>query len=310
MGALQRRRDGKIFYLPYQLVVGRSETCDLKLAVASVSLSHCVIRWDSVRWTIADLSSRNGTYLNGQRLASGTSNAKELQQGDELAFAERDELWVLRDESRPQPMLIADDGSDPFRLDEASMSVLPSEAHALGYVYYEAACWRFEDPAGAIRQLRNGESVSIAERSYRLHLPGAAAETPAAVNPVRERVLSAADLEVTVSPDEESSGIVASVGGERFQIQSRTHLYLLAYLARSRLGESENADSEHAGWVAVEEVCEQLDLSPELLAVMVYRCRKEFERLGFLESTRIVDRGKKGFLRIGVAPQRLTVRTV
>lgn len=309
MGALQRQHDGQIFYLPYQLVIGRSESSDLVLPVPSVSLHHAVIRWDGQNWTVADLSSRNGTYVNGHRLAAGTSNAKALHLGDELAFAERDELWVLEDEAVPQALLVADDGGTPFPLSEAAMSVLPDEDNALGYMYYEAACWRLEDAAGNVHLLRSGQAISIGERKYRLHLPGAAAETPPADNPIRERTLGEADVEITVSSDEESSAIIANVGGERFAIQARTHLYLLAYLARQRLREAAIADSDHGGWVAVEEVCKQLTLSPELLAVMVYRCRKEFERLGFLEATRIVDRAKKGYLRIGVLAARLTVKT-
>ncbi|MEI9936866.1 MAG: FHA domain-containing protein [Pseudomonadota bacterium] len=306
MGALQRRRDGQIFYLRYQLVIGRSSSSDLALPVSSVSTQQAVIRWDNAGWVVSDLSSRNGTYVNGRRLAPGTVNSQLLERGDELAFAERDEIWTLIDDAAPQPLLAPEDGTAPFPLNEGVLSVLPSEEAALGYVYFERGSWRFEDGSGGMHDLADGQTILIGNSRYRLHLPGVASETPAAANPILERLLSSAELEISVSADEESAAITAIVAGERFDLQARTHLYLLAYLARQRLRAPTIADG---GWVAVEEACRQLDLSPELLAVTVFRCRKEFEHLAFVEATRIVDRARRGLLRIGVTPERLRVKS-
>jgi hypothetical protein len=310
MGAIRRNRDGQVRYLPYQLVIGRSGSSELPLPVSTVSSHHALIRWDSVRWTIADLGSRNGTYVNGQRLISGSTNSRELRLGDELAFAERDEVWTLCDVAAPQPLLIPGNGSPPLPLTEDQLSGLPDENTALGYVYFERVSWRFEDEAGKVHDLSNGQTVLIGDCTYRLHLPGEATETPAAEHPVLERVLSEAEVEIAVSSDEESSAVTAIVRGERFGVQPRTHLYLLAFLARQRLKqhrESGPAEGALGGWVAVEEACRQLGLSPSVLGVMVFRCRKEFERLGFLEAMGIIDRAKKGCLRIGVAAERLRV---
>ena len=308
MGALQRRRDGQIFYLRYQLVIGRSQSSDLPLQVTSVSTQQAVIRWANARWVVSDLGSRNGTYVNGRRIAPGTVNAQLLERGDELAFAERDEIWTLIDDAAPQPLLAPEDGTAPlapFPLSEGVLSVLPNEEAALGYVYFERGSWRFEDASGGMRDLADGQTIVIGSHRYMLHLPGVASETPPAANPILERLLSRAELEISVSTDEESAAVTAIVAGERFKLQARTHLYLLAYLARQRLRDRTVADG---GWVAVEEACRQLDLSPELLAVTVFRCRKEFEQLAFVEATRIVDRTRRGLLRIGVAPERLTMK--
>lgn len=52
---------------PDALVVGR-ETADLALDDARVSRAHCRVRFDGALWTVEDLDSRNGTYINGLRL--------------------------------------------------------------------------------------------------------------------------------------------------------------------------------------------------------------------------------------------------
>lgn len=309
MGSIQRKRDETVSYLPHQLMIGRAGSSQLALDVSSVSSHHATIRWHRNRWLLTDLSSRNGTYLNGKRLASGSLNSVELKVGDEIAFAERDEVWILIDATPPQTVLIADDDSSPLPLNENSMRVLPNEQDALGYVYYSRTSWRFEDETGKVHELGNGHLISVGGRSFRLHLPGEAAETPVAEHPVMERTLSLIELDIFVAADEETSAVSAKIDGQSFEVQARTHLYLLAFLARRRVLDHQ-LNNDYVGWVAVDEVCEQLGLSPELLGVMVFRCRKEFEKLGFSEPLTIVDRSKKGFLRIGVDAERLSVRSI
>lgn len=55
------------------LVIGRQETCDLRLPADAdkVSRQHARFRLDGNTWRIADLNSRWGTYVNGVKLAEG-----------------------------------------------------------------------------------------------------------------------------------------------------------------------------------------------------------------------------------------------
>lgn len=50
------------------LVVGRGGEADLVIDDASVSRAHARIGYDGARWSIQDLGSRNGTYVDGRRL--------------------------------------------------------------------------------------------------------------------------------------------------------------------------------------------------------------------------------------------------
>ena len=64
---------------PY--VLGRHPDCDLVLGDDSVSRRHASITREGDRWLIVDLGSRNGTHVNGWRVAEA-----HVFDGDELVL--------------------------------------------------------------------------------------------------------------------------------------------------------------------------------------------------------------------------------
>lgn len=66
-----------------QIILGRDETCDVVLAERQVSRQHIRIFRDGNRYFIEDLQSKNGTWVNGQRL----EGMRELGDGDEIHVA-------------------------------------------------------------------------------------------------------------------------------------------------------------------------------------------------------------------------------
>jgi hypothetical protein len=51
-----------------QMVIGRSSSCQLVLADATVSRRHAELRIEDGRWLLRDLGSSNGTWVNGRRV--------------------------------------------------------------------------------------------------------------------------------------------------------------------------------------------------------------------------------------------------
>ena len=68
-----------------QAVIGRSTECDVPLDVAAVSRRHAAILQDRGQYFVEDLQSRNGTFLNDQRVVDRTP----LRDGDELLICDQ-----------------------------------------------------------------------------------------------------------------------------------------------------------------------------------------------------------------------------
>ena len=62
--------------------IGRQPGSDLQLDDASISARHARLVYRSGQWWVEDLHSRNGTFVNGERI----STALALASGDELGF--------------------------------------------------------------------------------------------------------------------------------------------------------------------------------------------------------------------------------
>ena len=63
-----------------RLLVGRGQTCQLQIVDRRMSREHFVAEWSEGSWKIRDLTSRNGTFLNDQRV----DHIVEVRDGDLL----------------------------------------------------------------------------------------------------------------------------------------------------------------------------------------------------------------------------------
>jgi pSer/pThr/pTyr-binding forkhead associated (FHA) protein len=61
-------------------VIGRDSDCELAVPSPSVSRRHAQLVLQAGHWSIEDLRTRNGTYINGQRIQSRTP----LSHNDEI----------------------------------------------------------------------------------------------------------------------------------------------------------------------------------------------------------------------------------
>ena len=59
------------------MTIGRDTSNDIVLTDRSVSGHHAVIRLMQGEWVLADLESRNGTYVNGAAIATETSISEQ-----------------------------------------------------------------------------------------------------------------------------------------------------------------------------------------------------------------------------------------
>lgn len=66
-----------------RIVLGTSETCDVIIKHREVSPLHLIIEFNNDRYTLFDLSSENGTFVNGQRILKS-----EIKTGDQISLGE------------------------------------------------------------------------------------------------------------------------------------------------------------------------------------------------------------------------------
>lgn len=78
---LQGSKTGKEIKLPTpQCLVGRSEECHLRPQTDAISRRHCLIMMTENEVVVRDLKSRNGTFVNGEKV----SEEAVLLSGDQL----------------------------------------------------------------------------------------------------------------------------------------------------------------------------------------------------------------------------------
>ncbi|EMI52618.1 FHA domain-containing protein [Rhodopirellula sallentina] len=92
-------------------VIGRSEKCHVHLASPDVSRQHCVLVRTKTQLFVYDLSSRNGTKVNRQRIAS--KKPVELRHRDKLQIGRWKFRFLVKDalsgESIPDEPKVVDD---------------------------------------------------------------------------------------------------------------------------------------------------------------------------------------------------------
>ena len=76
-----------------RMVVGRqaSDSVSLEVPVPTVSGAHAMIEVTDAKVSVTDLSSTNGTFIDGEELQAGI--AYELEEGEEVIFG--DEFMAL-----------------------------------------------------------------------------------------------------------------------------------------------------------------------------------------------------------------------
>ena len=297
------------YTLRHENIIGRSNRCDLTIPTTSVSTAHALVRWGGDHWLIRDLGSRNGTFVctqSGQAVSMlSPGQEKVLTEHDILWFAEDSEKWQLLDASQPLPTIVGVETNEQIVLDREILTAIPSEEKPLATICWdkEDHSWRLEYAGGLSQNLQDREQFILDSVSYQFNeVPEqytrevSRAPRPANIDNIRMVVWDSGSKETSIE--------VTSDAGSSCS-ESASHLSLIAYLARHRL---EDLDG---GWITTDQATDDLSLSSiETLNIYVYRCRKTLEALKVSKSVRLIDRTRRGSLRLGIDSKRLLIKTM
>lgn len=296
---LQESATGVVSLLAIRHLIGRSRSCHLRLAHPEVSSVHAEIMWDGSVWRLRDLGSRNGTFVDGRRLAKTERAA--LERGAEIEFGAGGPRFSLRDDSAPRLMAIADNDQTVVAL--GRVLELPSEENSEACVFESAeGAWKLEDERGT-RVVHDQELIVAGRQAWRLCLP-------AYDDATREHhrkglpLLNEAKLHLYVSRDNDHVRIDVESAALHRTLEPRAHGALLLELARQRLDDAQHANlppAEH-GWIHREDVLSRLGLADlALLNVWVFRARAQLAAAISCPPSELIERrADANQMRLGV----------
>lgn len=299
MGSLAELASKRVFHLRVETTVGRSAHCGLHVQGSYVSSVHATIRFAASVWEIKDLGSTNGTFVNGSRLGVGAM--RRLQAGDVVSFGAVDSGWKLLDEAPPSPMALADDGE--VIVAEQQMLAIPSSSRPAVTIYCTARGGWSRDQANVSEEIRDGESLDILGRRWRVFLPDSVTRTDVA----RAKDVRSVTLIFDVSSDEEDIRLLAEINGGSIDLGNRASNLLLLVLARRYLADVESGLAPRdCGWVYPDELSRALRTDAEHVNVDIFRVRRRFAP-HFDNAAEIIER-QNGSRRLRVNAQRIEVR--
>lgn len=309
MGVIREKATGNRRTLAWDCVVGRAGApmCAVTLQDVDVSGMHAAVRWTGGAWELKDLGSRNGTYIDGQRLEAGA--AGELREGSCVAFGRIERVWELVDARAPTVMALPLDGGEPVLL-EQDLIGLPSTDDPQATIYRgDDGTWTLERADRAPATLADGTMFEAVGRLFRLSCPKVCVGT---VNAASGEGTSASGmsnnhLTFSVSRDEEFVHIFSSTAARKIDVGSSVYNYLLLTLARRRLEDARQGFPDTScGWVDQEELARDPTMVTAKLNLAVHRVRQQFARMGIDSAAMIVER-RSSPRQIRIGTRHLTI---
>lgn len=307
MASIRDLTTGRTRLLEPEHFIGRAPTCPLCIDERYVSAQHAVLRWTGDRWELKDLGSRNGTFLNQNRLKPGDEHV--VHRGERMAFGKVEQEWELVDEGPPSMMVVPLDTPEPEPvLFEGELLALPSSDDPRVTIYRTEGSWVLERPDESITPITNLQTFDVAGRIWRFCCTENVSKTSQADFFTLGLEVRHLQLAFSVSRDEEFVQLQMSCGGETFDMGSRNINYLLLTLARRRLEDAAEGVAETScGWVYQEDLAHDPTMAPPQLNIDVFRLRKLFEGVGVVDAANIVERRPRTRqLRIGTGLVSIT----
>lgn len=293
MARLDRRDGSDWWLLPARCLIGRSRVCSIQLQEPEVSGEHAILRWVDGVWELQDLNSRNGSYVDGRRLAAG--QRVKLLAGVELGFGQPGG-FVLVSGDEPQVHASPLDATGPAFAARDGLLVLPSPDEPELTLYSRGQQWVLES-ASELRAVEDGEVVETGTGRFRLHLPITLPKTDEPRLPQLARL----SLHFLVARDEEYIELLARCGDQTIDLKARAHHRTLLQLARRRLADLELPTTQQ-GWMQQDELMRRLAIDAGVLHLDIHRIRRQLADAGIADAAHVIERrpGTRQ-VRIGVS---------
>ncbi|MEM9492836.1 MAG: FHA domain-containing protein [Myxococcota bacterium] len=306
MGSIRHLASGKSFTLSSRYLVGRGPACDLRLDQRSVSGEHAVFQWIGSSWVVRDLDSRNGTYVNQQKMQ--TRKPAELWVGVKVAFGDRNDPYEFEDDAAPEASARTADGESVTS--EDGLLILPDPNHPELTIFTVGEnAWLAEDMSGERWTVHDNASIESGGRTWQLSLPRILDATLPVAGDDNLHATLRVGLRFEVSPDEDTVELSLLQGKTATDLGVRAHNYMLLLLARRRLLDQRTGElpTSEQGWVYVDHFLDDLKITENQLNTYIFRARRHFAQLGIADAPALFQRRPNTRqLRLGI--DRLEIR--
>jgi hypothetical protein len=254
---------------------------------------------------VRDLGSKNGTLLDGKRLAPGARVA--LAAGARFEFG--GEHWSLVSDAQPKARAVCVQTGRMIEEDGEGTIVI-TESPRMVAVVSVGQGWMLVAAEDSWRPVSDREVVAVEATRWTLELPPAAGRPTESTDHAPPLSLDDATFRFRVSRDGEHVAIELrspTVGVVR--LPSRAHQQVLLTLAQARVSDTERGmPPSEAGWVYADDLPGRLAMDRTRVNLELFRARKLLEQHGLDRPEAIVERRvDTQQLRLGV--ERIEIET-
>jgi hypothetical protein len=275
MATLQSESTGELCYLRSLHMFGRNAIkADTVLVNQDASQIHATIRWNGQCWELLD-HSRNGTFVNGKRIAANSSIT--LVPGQKIRLGPgAPQCWVVTELTAPGPMLLPFKGGTAIVL--GSVHFLPDEHAPQASVYLGSnGLWMWENESDSVA-LHDGDRVTLGENSWRF-FNAQKVEATLDVREHRSPMIAAAQFNFVVSQNEEHVCLSIALPDQTVDLGERTHHYSLLTLARRRVQDARQGLAAcNQGWLGIDQLSAMLGMEPAHLNMQLFRARGQIAK--------------------------------
>jgi len=297
---------GSLIALSVRTIVGRSAACRLVIEDPRASAEHATIAWSGECWEVRDLGSLNGTWLDGRRLAAG--ERAPLRLNSRLAFG-GDDAWILTDD-RPAGPGARNAATSEFAHSTSGILALPSVDDPRATIYQRADGQWLAEVGAEVQRIADRAVLDLGGGRWLLFLPSELAAVPQTLKDEGSPlVLGDISLQFAPSMDEEHVDVrVRTHDGKESLLPTRSSHYMLLTLARGRIADAKNGIAfDEQGWIYASKLADMLQYTAERLNLEIFRARVLFAKLGFTDSTHLIERRTASRqIRIGVVRLHVT----
>ncbi|AOT10697.1 FHA domain-containing protein [Pseudoalteromonas luteoviolacea] len=263
---------------------GRLEdSVDTFINSPEISRRHAIIEWTGKAWMIVDIS-KNGMWLNGNKITPNEPYYPKVN--DIISFSDQSNLAFQIDNlDKPHDILtpVSIDKKECHRTKDPIVlnhhNLLPSETSPELILYYDVKekSWYVEDlEKNHTSKVSDDNLLFFSNTKWKLLNCANSPEKETIV--MTEKASKDLTFIFNISQDEELTELTLENDYDQIDLDTRSHHYLTALLARYRTQDEKTCVPERLqGWRTIKQLTKDLGISESHINIQIHRARSNYQ---------------------------------